>query len=323
MSPQPLDPRQSPWKRGDVCTRGFETVGFVLSYTTEHLEILWHGRDGIDKLETVPAHEVDDIQRVAHADGISPNGRGTNLESLEALEALRSVGNAIASRTFKNDHDRSGADNLVRRSLAADGCAWDKKNSNRLLSLALRPETVGVIFKLRERLHRLFCSRSRKEQPSERQGFEVNKPQSAQTFDLSALRQDLAETRTENPEVYKTELEPVLNRLEAKYGNNVPVAEMEGLRQLISSKLAGLEEQRKEIISREAKEGKTIEIESLRRTLEASKAAYIGPDRNAYVMEIDKLLESLRAKYGSHIPVDHAHKIMQNLEAGVGYTPNE
>lgn len=98
---------------------------------------------------------------------------------------------------------------------------------------------------------------------------------------------------------------------------------MEGLQQLISSKLASLEEQRQEIISREAKEGKTIEIESLRRTLEASKAAYAGPDRNAYVMEMDKLLESLAAKYGSRIPIDHAYKIMQNLEAGLGYTSDE
>jgi hypothetical protein len=248
---------------------------------------------------------------------------GQILENLEALEALRSVGNAIANRTFKNDRERSEADNLVRRSFATDGCAWDKKNSIQLLTLALKPETVGVIFKIRERFHRLFCSRSRKREPSERPGFAVNKPPSAHTFDLSELRQDLTETQTENPEVYKTELEPVLNRLEAKYGNHVPVAEMEGLRQLISSKLAGLEEQREEIISREAKEGKTIEIESLRRTLEASKAAYTGPDRNAYVMEMDRLLESLAAKYGSHIPVDHAYKIMQNLEAGLGFTPDE
>jgi hypothetical protein len=40
-------------------------------------------------------------------------------------------------------------------------------------------------------------------------------------------------------------------------------------------------------------------------------------------MEIDKLLESLAAKYGSSIPVDHAYKIMQKLEAGLGLTLNE
>jgi hypothetical protein len=61
MSPQPLDPRKSLWKRGDVCTRGFETVGFVLSHTPEYLEVRWHGRDGNDTIEKVAACEVDDI----------------------------------------------------------------------------------------------------------------------------------------------------------------------------------------------------------------------------------------------------------------------
>jgi hypothetical protein len=160
MSPQPLDPRKSLWKRGDVCTRGFETVGFVLSYTPEYLEVRWHGRDGNDTIEKVAACEVDDILRVAHADQISPPGDRTNLENLEVIEALESVGSAAANRTFKNDRERIEADNLVRRSFATDGCGWDKKHANQLLALALKPETVGIIFKLRERLHRLFCSRT-------------------------------------------------------------------------------------------------------------------------------------------------------------------
>lgn len=169
MTPQPLDPR--PWKRGDVCTRGVETIGFVLSCTSEYLEILWHGRDDIDTIEKVPAHEVDDILRVAHANDVSPNGRRTNLESLEALEGLTAMGNAIVNKTFKNDQERSEATNLMRRSFGRDGCAGDEKNAALLLALALKPEEVGVIFKLRERLHRLFCRRSRKKQPSETTGF--------------------------------------------------------------------------------------------------------------------------------------------------------
>jgi hypothetical protein len=160
MRPQALDPGKSPWKRGDVCTRGFETVGFVLSYTSDYLEILWRGRDGDETIENVPVHEVGNILRVSHADAVSPSGAGTNLEKLESLEALRRVEKAIANRTFKNEHERSETDNLIRRAFATDGCAWDKENSNQLLSLALRPETVGVVFKLRERLHRLLCNRS-------------------------------------------------------------------------------------------------------------------------------------------------------------------
>jgi len=84
MTQKSLDPHENPWKRGDVCTRGFEKVGFVLSYTSACLEIRWNRPDSIER---VPADEVDDILRVAHADGLSPAGQRTNLESLESLDS--------------------------------------------------------------------------------------------------------------------------------------------------------------------------------------------------------------------------------------------
>jgi hypothetical protein len=153
--------------------------------------------------------------------------------------------------------------------------------------------------------------------------FAVKEHLPAQTFDLSELRRNLARTQADNPESYKTELEPFLDRLEAKYGNIVPTSEMGGLQQLVKEKLADIEERRQEIIKRGAKEGKTIELDSLRRTLEASKATYTGSDREAYLNEMNRLLESLTAKYGSRIPVDHAYRIMQDLEAGRGYRSDE
>lgn len=159
MPQQPLDPRKSPWKRGDVCTCGFGVVGFVLDYTPEYLEILWN-KSGIESTERVPAGETDNISRVAHADAASPSGNRTNLESLQALEALEKLRTAAASRTFKNDREKSQAGNLIRRSFAVDGCEWDKKNSSQLVRLALQPESVGMIFKVREWVHRLFCSHS-------------------------------------------------------------------------------------------------------------------------------------------------------------------
>lgn len=308
MTPTPLNPRKSPWKRGDVCTRGSEKAGFILSYTPEYLEIRWNGRDGIER---VPASQVDEILRVAHAEGPSLAGQGTNLQTLETIEALERVRNAAANRTFKNEHEKREVDNLIERSFATDGCAWDKRNSNHLLTLALQPETVGIIFKLRERVHRLLCSRLRYKRAKQHPRAVVDEYPPVQTVDLGELRSDLAKTQAESPEFYKRELAPALDRLGAKYGNNVPVAEVDGLRQLVNSKIGGIEEQRQKIISRGAKEGKTIGIESLRRTVEASKAAYAGPDRRAYLAEMDKLLESLTAKYGSRIPVDHAYRIMQ------------
>jgi hypothetical protein len=249
MSPRSLDPRKSPWKRGDVCTRDFKTPGLVVSHTSDYLEIRWHGSSGRDNIEIVPADEVDDILRVAHADGLSSGGRGTNLHSLEAIEALEAVGEAASNRTFKNHSEKREADDLIRRSFAT-GCVWDKKHQVRLITLALKPEEVGIVFKIRERLHRLVCSQSRKKEPSERPDSTTMATPSTQTFDLSELRQDLAQTRKENPELYKTELEPVFDRLEAKFGNNIPVAELHGLQQLISSKLADLDEKMREIINR-------------------------------------------------------------------------
>jgi hypothetical protein len=156
MTQQSLDPRKSPWKRGDTCTRGFERVGFVLSYTPEYLEIRWN-EIGIER---IPADEINDIVRVAHADSVCSGGHETNLEMLEALLALERIRDVGANRTFKNDREKNEADNLARRSFASDGCEWDRKNSEQLLALALQPETVGVVFKIQERLHRLFCSRN-------------------------------------------------------------------------------------------------------------------------------------------------------------------
>jgi hypothetical protein len=153
-----LDPRINPWKRGDVCTRSLDTVGFVVSCTREYLEVRWTEGAGIEK---IPADHVDDVLRVAHADGISPSGSRTNLESLQLLEALDGLRDALANRTFKSDHDKLEADNLVRRALATDGCNWDKKNSGQLVGLALKPEQISVFFKVRERFHRVICKRSR------------------------------------------------------------------------------------------------------------------------------------------------------------------
>jgi hypothetical protein len=83
----------------------------------------------------------------------------------------------------------------------------------------------------------------------------------------------------------------IRNRLEAKFGNSIPVSEMDSLGRLISSKFAGIEES--------------------------------GADRDAYVHALDTLLDSLTKRYGSHIPVDRAYKIMERLESGRGLSSDE
>src|SRR5579864_1170942 len=116
MTQQPLDPRKSPWKRGDVCTRGFDAVGFVLNYTPEYLEILWN-KSGIER---VPADGIDNVLRVAHSDDVSPSGDRTNLETLNALQGLEAMQIAIENRTFKNDREKGQAEKLLRRSFKTD-----------------------------------------------------------------------------------------------------------------------------------------------------------------------------------------------------------
>ena len=105
MTTQVLEPRDGPWKRGDVCTKD-EAVGFVLSNTSDCLEILWHGRDGIDRVDKVPATETAAIARVARADDISPRSDQTNLERLDVIQSLEFIQNAIANRTFKSDIEK-------------------------------------------------------------------------------------------------------------------------------------------------------------------------------------------------------------------------
>jgi hypothetical protein len=148
----PLDPRKSPWKRGDLCTRRFQIAGFVVSSTPEFLEVRWK-----DCVERIPADEIDSVIRLGHADGPSPSGEKTNLETLLALETLEHIGMLTRNRKFKNAREKTEAENFIRRAYAPDACYWDKKNAINLTRLALEPEKVGLGFKIRERLHKVFC----------------------------------------------------------------------------------------------------------------------------------------------------------------------
>lgn len=104
MTTQPsLDPRINPWKRGDVCTRHFDDVGFVVNCTRECIEVRWLERGAMGAVKKISADEMNYL-RVGHADGPSLDGRGrTNLEALLSLEALDVIQSALANRTFKND----------------------------------------------------------------------------------------------------------------------------------------------------------------------------------------------------------------------------
>ena len=103
------------------------------------------------------ADEIESLVRLAHADGPSPSGEKTNLETLLTLEALERIGTLARNRKFKNARQKAEADNFIRRAYAPDACYWDKKNAINLTRLALEPEKVSLVFKIEERLHKVFC----------------------------------------------------------------------------------------------------------------------------------------------------------------------
>jgi hypothetical protein len=151
-----LDPSKSPWKRGDVCTRGFDKPGFVLNHTAEFLEVRWSD----DSIERVPRVDIDSLLRVGHADSLGPDGRRTNLESLQSLEALDSIQHGMAERikTIRSDKEKKVLDRLCRRIFSEKRCKWDARHSAQLMMLLTAPQNVGIIFRIRERIHRIFCS---------------------------------------------------------------------------------------------------------------------------------------------------------------------
>ncbi len=152
-SQPPLDPRKYPWRRGDVCSLGGSKSGFVLDHTPEYLEVRWMPEGVVERL----THgDAESVIRHAHADSISPGGKGTNLEALETIEALTRIEDAIRERmkTVKNETEKKELDVLIKRSFNPE-CAFDRKYSKELAALAIAPHEVGWFWKLRERIHRV------------------------------------------------------------------------------------------------------------------------------------------------------------------------
>jgi hypothetical protein len=148
-----LDPRKTPWKRGDVCTLGFKKSGFVLNHTPEYLEVLW-GPDRI--VERLTGGDAESVLRVAHADGPTADATMTNLEALETIEALNNIEDACRERmkSVKDEAESKELARLIDRAFQPK-CAFDRKHSTMLAALAIKPDEVSWYWKLRERIHRL------------------------------------------------------------------------------------------------------------------------------------------------------------------------
>jgi len=151
-----LDPRKSPWRRGDVCTRGFEKNGFVLNPAPEYFEVRWMNDASIER---IPSDAIDDLLRVAHADSLGPDGRRTNMEYLQAFEGLEFLKHGLSERVnaLKSEKERQVLDRIVRRVFAEGECRWDALHAAELTKLLAAPGSVGLAFRIRERIHRIFC----------------------------------------------------------------------------------------------------------------------------------------------------------------------
>jgi hypothetical protein len=152
-----LDPRKNPWKRGDVCTLGFKKNCFVLDHTPEYIEVQWMDDGGVER---IPTDAIDSLLRVAHADGLGPDGRRTNLEYLQVRETLGFLEQGLAERTkaTKSVKERQELDRVVRRIFSQGECEWDARHREKLTMLLAAPGSVGIAFKIRERIHRIFCA---------------------------------------------------------------------------------------------------------------------------------------------------------------------
>jgi hypothetical protein len=106
LSQPPLDPRKTPWKRGDVCALGSKKGGFVLDYTPDYLEVRWMPEGVIERLT---GGQAESVIRYAHADShTAGDGKMTNLEALETIEALTVVEEAARerSKTIKSEAEK-------------------------------------------------------------------------------------------------------------------------------------------------------------------------------------------------------------------------
>jgi hypothetical protein len=113
-----------------------------------------------DSVERISSDAIDNLLRVAHADSLGPDGRRTNLEYLQTVEALCLVEHSLAERkkTIKSEKEMQVLDRLVRRVFAEEKCSWDALHSSDLTMLLVAPGSVGIAFRIRERIHRIFCS---------------------------------------------------------------------------------------------------------------------------------------------------------------------
>src|SRR3954467_8090985 len=96
-------------------------------------------------------------------------------------------------------------------------------------------------------------SRNHLKCPSMKKFWERFKHKHEDCFNLAEFRQNLL--TSVDPELYKQEVEPLLQQWEKQYGEQVPVKELETLQKLSATKRSEIEARRQYVITRLTEEG--------------------------------------------------------------------
>jgi hypothetical protein len=141
--------------------------------------------------------------------------------------------------------------------------------------------------------------------------------------DLGDMESTFATLQSNSPDLYKSVVEPYLTAWKKQYGRRIPQHAFGEFQQRINKELSDLGQQKQKLIGDALKEGKVLDLSSLRTSMEKAKAEYKGADRADFVRGIDIWLMKLEAKYGTAIPLDEASQMLDDLEAkGFGKNPS-
>jgi hypothetical protein len=132
--------------------------------------------------------------------------------------------------------------------------------------------------------------------------------------DIDDLRADFANVQASDPDLYAEFITPAIENWQRTYGRRIPLEAMNSLQQRIGIEMEAVRQKKKEIVAKAAREGVTVKIADLRARFERDKANYAGPHRTEYARELDRLLMSLEAKYGTEIPADEADDLADRLD---------
>ncbi len=136
-------------------------------------------------------------------------------------------------------------------------------------------------------------------------------------IDIDDLRDDLAGTLANSPELYQELIAPIFESWKTQYGRRIPIHAVDLLQKRIDVEMNRIKEKKQEIIDKATKKGATLEIAKLGESFERAKAEYKGADRKDFVRELDRLILNLQAQYGTAIPIDEASKLLDKLEADI------